>query len=341
MILAAGLGTRLRPLTDATPKPLCPVGDRPQIEHVFALLARSGVPRAVVNTHHLHEQFTPTWASRQPLSLTLIHEPEILGTGGGVANAARALGEGPVLVWNGDILAGPRLERLFASPLGLATLVVGPRRPIGEGTLGLAADGSVARIRAARRGEEIASADYAGIALLSETFRARLAAPSCLVGDGFVPSVARGERLDTFALDSAFEDTGSLGAYLDANLGWLETLTPSSETLTPSSRALTPSPSPVNGRGEENENPLPHTRIRERGPGGEGSQGPGREGSRTSFIHPTARVDEGAVVERSVVGAGARVSGRGRVFECVIWPSAEAHAPLERVIVTPLGVVTP
>src|SRR5437868_13630696 len=96
MVLAAGLGTRLRPLTDHVPKPLCPVGDRPQIDHILEALARGGIERAVVNTHHLHEQFTDAWARSQPLEVVRIHEPEILGTGGGIANAASALGEGPV-----------------------------------------------------------------------------------------------------------------------------------------------------------------------------------------------------------------------------------------------------
>ncbi len=282
MVLAAGLGTRLRPLTDALPKPLCPVGDRPQIEHVFAHLVEAGVRRAVVNTHHLAHHFTAAWVARQPLEVTLVHEPSILGTGGGLANAASALGPGPCLVWNADILARPPLRALFGAPLAFATLVVGPRLPPGEGTLGLAEDGTVARVRTGRRGREHASADYAGIALLSEDLRARLRAPSCLVGDVLVPAVEAGEAVATHTLATPFADTGSLRAYLDANLAWLEG---------------------------------------------------------ASFVHSRGEVSTQVSLVRSIVGESARVIGDGALVDTVVWPGAEARAPLTSAIVTPAGVV--
>src|SRR5277367_6976775 len=105
MILAAGRGTRLRPLTDELPKPLLPVGDRPAMAHVAARLAAAGIREAVLNTHHLAAEFTPERLAALPLALRVIHEPEILGTAGGLANAAALLGDGDVVVWNGDILA--------------------------------------------------------------------------------------------------------------------------------------------------------------------------------------------------------------------------------------------
>jgi mannose-1-phosphate guanylyltransferase len=73
MILAAGLGTRLRPLTNDVPKPLLWLGDRPQIDHITATLAAAGLDRVVVNTHHLSEQFDDAWALR-PLAVD-IFEP--------------------------------------------------------------------------------------------------------------------------------------------------------------------------------------------------------------------------------------------------------------------------
>src|SRR2546426_402753 len=105
MILAAGLGTRLRPLTDELPKPLVPVGDRPAVAHIADSLTRAGIRDAVINTHHLAEAFSPDRLAALPLRLRVIHEPTILGTGGGVANAAPWLGAGDVILWNGDILA--------------------------------------------------------------------------------------------------------------------------------------------------------------------------------------------------------------------------------------------
>src|SRR5262249_9883692 len=91
LVLSAGFGTRLRPLTDELPKPLMPVGDRPMLAHVVEALARGGVSDVVVNTHHRAEDFASPIA-RFGLGLQVIHEPEILGTAGGLANAAGALG---------------------------------------------------------------------------------------------------------------------------------------------------------------------------------------------------------------------------------------------------------
>src|ERR1700744_4736917 len=105
MILAAGLGTRLRPPTDELPKPLVPVGERSVGAHVAARLAQAGIREAVLNTHPLAAAFTPERLAGLPLSLRVIHETEVLGTAGGVANAADLLGDGDVVVWNGDILA--------------------------------------------------------------------------------------------------------------------------------------------------------------------------------------------------------------------------------------------
>src|SRR5262249_14884373 len=105
MILAAGLGTRLRPLTDQLPKPLVPVGDRPAAAPVAARLAAPGVREAAINVHHLAVAFTPERLAAVPIALHVIHEPEILGTAGGVANAAAVLGDGDVVVWNADVLA--------------------------------------------------------------------------------------------------------------------------------------------------------------------------------------------------------------------------------------------
>src|SRR5262245_37568354 len=114
MILAAGLGTRLRPLTDELPKPLVPVGDRPALAHIADQLARAGIHEAVLNTHHLAEAFSAERLAGLPIRISMIHEPRILGTGGGIANAARALGEGEVVVWNGDILADLDVHALLS-----------------------------------------------------------------------------------------------------------------------------------------------------------------------------------------------------------------------------------
>ena len=114
-VLCAGLGSRLRPLTDETPKPLLWVYDRPQVEHVFEHLRAAGFTSCVINTHHLAERFSADWLARQPLAVEVAHEAELLGTGGGLVNAAQALGAGEVLLWNADMLGAPDLGQLLTA----------------------------------------------------------------------------------------------------------------------------------------------------------------------------------------------------------------------------------
>jgi mannose-1-phosphate guanylyltransferase len=223
MILAAGLGTRLRPLTDERPKPLVPVGDRPAVAHVAAELARAGVEDAVLNTHHLAGAFSAEILAALPLRLTVVHEPSILGTGGGVAHAAPHLGDGDVVVWNGDILAELDLRAMIAlhhASGAAATLAVAPRADE-RGTVGLDDAGSIARLRGQRFGDEHASADFLGIYVLSAAFRARLPSPGCLIGDGVLPALREGARIATFAMPAAWDDVGNLASYLAANARWL------------------------------------------------------------------------------------------------------------------------
>jgi mannose-1-phosphate guanylyltransferase len=101
-VLCAGLGTRLRPLTDELPKPLVPVGDRSILEHALARLSRAGFAQVVINVHHLAELFGRA-IHGSGTRVRVVVEPDIKGTAGGVAGARAHLHSDPVLVWNGDI----------------------------------------------------------------------------------------------------------------------------------------------------------------------------------------------------------------------------------------------
>jgi mannose-1-phosphate guanylyltransferase len=224
MILAAGLGTRLRPLTDELPKPLVPVGDRSVLAHIAERLAAAGIEEAVLNTHHLAEAFTRERLGRLPIRVAVVNEPSILGTAGGLANAAPLLGEGDVVVWNGDILADVDVGALLAARRArgdAATLAIAPRAR-GEGTVGLGEDGRVVRLRGERFGEEAAGGDFLGIHAVGEALRGRLPRQGCMAGDVYLPALRRGERLGSLAVPGAWDDIGSLGAYLSANARWLD-----------------------------------------------------------------------------------------------------------------------
>lgn len=115
MILAAGLGTRLRPLTDTLPKPLLPIAGRPLIVWNLLLLKLHGVKEVFINLHHLGHLIERELGngSRLGLKITYSPEPVILGTGGGLKQAEAYFGREPFLVFNGDTLIDLNLGELM------------------------------------------------------------------------------------------------------------------------------------------------------------------------------------------------------------------------------------
>lgn len=131
MILAAGLGTRLRPLTDTVPKPLLRVAGTPLIEWNLLLLRRYGITDVVINLHHLGALIEEHLGdgTRLGMRLSYSHEAVILGTGGGIKRVESFFGGEPFLVLNGDTLLEVDLEALVRFHGGreaLATMVVRP-----------------------------------------------------------------------------------------------------------------------------------------------------------------------------------------------------------------------
>jgi mannose-1-phosphate guanylyltransferase len=220
MILAAGLGTRMRPLSEWRAKPLAPVGDAPAIAHVLAALRRAGAGRVVVNAHHRRSDVRAFARSIEGLEVS--EEAEILGTAGGVRRAAELLGDGDVLVWNGDILcADLDGARLVASHRAEATLAV-RLLPRGEGNVGIAEDGRVVRLRRETTGAgEARGGEFLGVHVVSARLRAVLPERGCLVGDVYLPALRAGARVEAFVTEAEFHDIGTPASYLAANLAWL------------------------------------------------------------------------------------------------------------------------
>lgn len=120
MLFAAGLGTRMRPLTEHTPKALIELNGRPLLDYALERFEHAGVERVVVNTHHLAPQIEAYLRARPTrMELVLVHEPTLLETGGGVVNARAWLGDEPFFTANMDVLwldeGTPALERLHAA----------------------------------------------------------------------------------------------------------------------------------------------------------------------------------------------------------------------------------
>jgi len=115
-ILGAGLGVRLRPLTDRCPKPLLPVGGRPGITYVMDHLLEAGVDRFIVNTHHMPEAYAQQFPGRQwrGIPITFRHEAVLLETAGGLKNIEDLIDEDEAIIcYNGDVITDFPLQKLI------------------------------------------------------------------------------------------------------------------------------------------------------------------------------------------------------------------------------------
>ena len=117
MVMAAGKGTRLRPVPDLVPKPMAPVANRPVIDHILRLLKRHGIMEVVLNLHHLPEVITGHLGDGSGLGLHISYspEPQLLGTAGGVKKNEDFLGTGTLLIMSGDALTDIDLTEFAAA----------------------------------------------------------------------------------------------------------------------------------------------------------------------------------------------------------------------------------
>ena len=175
MVLAAGLGTRMRPLTDKVPKPLVKIAGQPLIDRVLDRLGDAGVERAVVNTHYMAEQLSQHLEDRKRPKIVISDERGLLlGTGGGIKKALPELGNAPFFLVNSDTIwidgVKPNLGRLGTDfdPADMdALLLLAPTAGSigysGRGDFAMAADGRLRR----RAEQEIVPFVYAGVGILS------------------------------------------------------------------------------------------------------------------------------------------------------------------------------
>jgi MurNAc alpha-1-phosphate uridylyltransferase len=178
MVLAAGLGERMRPLTLCMPKPLVPLAGRPLIDHVLDRLAQAGVKTAVVNVHYLPDQLEAHVLNRQGKPPKIVVSDErgmLLDTGGGATKALPLLGTGPFFIHNADSVwsegAMPALQRMLRlwNPAAMDCLLLLAQTAT---SIGYAAKGDFSMEpdgRLQRRGEkEIVPFAFAGVSLCDE-----------------------------------------------------------------------------------------------------------------------------------------------------------------------------
>lgn len=165
ILLAAGRGLRLRPLTDTIPKPLLWVGKHRLIEYHLFALAKAGVKKVVINCSHLKEQFEPVLGSggRYGVEIIYSYEPTALETGGGIFKALPFLGPDPFLVVNADIFTDYDSTLLPLRPKGTAHLVLVPNPAHNpEGDFSLNEEGFI--------GNEGKKFTYSGIGVYTPAF---------------------------------------------------------------------------------------------------------------------------------------------------------------------------
>lgn len=215
-ILGAGLGTRLKPLTDQLPKPLVPLFHKPLAAWTLEACKNAGLSRFAVNTHHLPE----AWGSFAPgEDVTFFHEPVLLETGGGLKNIEGWIDDGPLLVHNGDIFSTLPLHKLIAAhhasglPVTLAVRTVGAERHIALNHIG----DRVTDIRG-KLGKSDGTHVFTGIYCISKVFLEMLPADEKIsVIPAFVELAKQG-KLGAIVIDGGvWLDLGSRESYLAAH----------------------------------------------------------------------------------------------------------------------------
>lgn len=283
-VLGAGLGTRLRPLTDSLPKPLLPIFEKPLVTFALDHLMAAGIRRFVINTHHLPETWNKIFpeASYRGCPLRFRHEPELLETGGGIRNVRDLLGEEPFLTHNGDTLADLDLESLIAAhqasgnaaTLGLRSSG-GPKRVCFDATTGLIHD-----LRGTLGVQGGRACVFTGIAVLTpRIFDFLPPEGACSVIPAFVEMIRAGLRVGGVLLDEGeWSDVGTPDAYRDI-----------------------------------------HRRIAR---GLRFSHG--RDADWPSMVDPSAVLGEGALLEGwNAIGAGTRIGENSRLEDCILWAGAK------------------
>jgi mannose-1-phosphate guanylyltransferase len=218
-VLAAGLGKRLRPLTEDLPKPLIPIFQKPLITFALDHLINIGVERFIVNTHKRAELFENFFRDNEyeGRSVRLVHEPDLLETGGGIKNAERYLGSDPFLTYSGDILTDITLRPLIDEHFRRGNDVTLALRKTGLASEVALHDHRVVDI--ANRYGTTGSLDFANVAVWNPKIFQRIPPQQKI---SFIPIVAdwigKGGKIGGLVMnDGKWFNIGSRAEYLDVH----------------------------------------------------------------------------------------------------------------------------
>jgi len=224
-VLGAGLGTRLRPLTDDLPKPLIPIFQKPLITFALDHLIDAGVESFVINTHRLAECFERHFSENSYAghSVKLVNEPVLLDTGGGIKNVQSLLGTKPFIVYSGDILTDVELEPLIEEHFRAHNdVTLGLRQDTGLGASVVARNGRIVAI--SNKSDPTNNFDYANISVWNPEIFQRIPHGEKV---SFIPIVAKwigeGGKIGGVVLsDRKWFNIGSRTQYLEVHCAILE-----------------------------------------------------------------------------------------------------------------------
>ena len=322
MILAAGRSTRLGALGLSLPKPLVPICGYPAIGFGLTACARAGLHAVVINVFHLGDRLRDGVGDGSAFGVRVRYsvEEELLGTGGGIAQARSLFGAGPVLVMNGKVVAVLELPLLLAAHQtegGVATMLLhddpDPRR---WGAISIDGTGRVVGILDRRSPlpaqGRITARMFTGVHVIEPALLDRLAPRPCdVIRDAYIPALEAGERIMATRLPGYFAEHSTPERYLAGNLALLRT-----------PALLAAPPGPLIGV---------HTQA---------VVDPSAVIVDPVRIHAGAVIEAGAVVGPDVVvGAGARVAAGVRLQRAVIWAGVLATTDVADAVLTPEGLV--
>jgi NDP-sugar pyrophosphorylase family protein len=302
-VLGAGMGLRLRPLTEQMPKPLVPIFQKPLITFSLDHLRSIGIESFVINTHRLATQFEDRFSDGKydGVSLKLLHEPDLLETGGGIKNAEPALRREPFIVYSGDILTDIDLEPLIAEHFARGNDVTLALRDTGLASGVALRDGRVIDI--SNRYGHPGTHDFANISVWNPDIFERIPPAQKI---SFVPVlgdwIGAGGKIGGVELNERkWFNIGSRDGYLEvhrtiAEGGWRP-------------HYVTARDWPV--------------RVAE-----DAIVEPGAQLSGFYSVGSGSRIGADAVVENSVVWSGAQIASRRQVRNCIVRAGKKAEGIL-------------
>lgn len=306
MLLAAGLGTRLQPLTERRPKPIVPVANRPLAAFAMDVLCRAGVTQIVANTHPMPHLVTAELQAHRPagVDLAFSHEPVLLGTGGGLKRAWPLFRrpDQPVIVMNGDTLFAVDLDVAVRAQMetgAVATMIL--RRtaePDRFGAVGIDHEGWVRSLPGLPESPHIDERlMFTGVHVLSPSAHADLPASGCIIRHTYHEWLRRGAGVRAIIDPSPWADLGRITDYHRVNLELA------------SGSLSWPGIQPHDGN-------LISAEIIEHDSTEGATKAPPR-------------------IQRSVVGDRARLDEGVTLEECVVWPGTRVTTSARRAVLTP------